>query len=104
MKKLIFCFVVAVALCPVFYTAAQDKPTSSTPKEPTTAELKAQLARANATIMQLQAQMLELNINLQIAQKAVLGPAVEQSRQQIQQQVQQTSEAATKAEAEAKKK
>lgn len=64
-------------------------------------ELQAQLAEAKATIAQKDQMILELNIQVRLAQKAALGPELDQARQQADQQVKTATEQAKHARADA---
>lgn len=98
MRKALICAVLLAAL-PVFPQAPQP--------EPTTAELKAELAEARRDVAQLQQESSELQIRLQIAERAVLGPQLDVTRQQLQQRLQFATQAAAseraKADSEKKK-
>jgi hypothetical protein len=62
-------------------------------------ELQAQLAEARLEIVQLKQANTELQIQIQLAQKAALGPSLDQVRQQAQQAVQDAQQAARSARA-----
>jgi len=97
MNKIAYVCALILAGLPLFAQSPAPKPQS--PQPITTVELQAQLAEARLEIVQLKQANTELQIQIQLAQKAALGPSLDQVRQQAQQAVQDAQQAARSARA-----